>query len=90
VQVNYRDRVTDDLDQDSPVPLYEQLADLLRRAIDQGRITARLPSEPTLVQQYGISRGTAHRAVGILRAAGYVQSSPGKGTFVVPPGERTR
>lgn len=78
----------DDLDRDSPVPLYEQLADLLRRAIDEGRLTARVPSEPTLVQQYGVSRGTAGRAVQILVDAGYVMISFGKGAFVVPPDRR--
>lgn len=78
----------DDLDQDSPVPLYEQLAALLRTDIDARRITVRLPSEVALTQQYGVSRGTAHRAVMILVEAGYVRISRGKGTFVVPPAER--
>jgi DNA-binding GntR family transcriptional regulator len=81
--------VADDLDRDSPVPLYEQLATVLRAAIDSGRLTARVPSEPSLVQQYGVSRGTAGRAVQILVDAGYVMISPGKGAFVIPPGERT-
>lgn len=77
-----------DLDRDSPVPLYEQLAALLRAAIDAGRLTGRVPSEPTMVQEYGVSRGTAGRAVQILVDAGYVTISPGKGAFVVPPAER--
>jgi DNA-binding GntR family transcriptional regulator len=72
------------LDRDSPVPLYEQLAALLRSAIDAGRLTGRVPSEPSLVQQYGVSRGTAGRAVQILVDAGYVRYSPGKGAFVIP------
>jgi DNA-binding GntR family transcriptional regulator len=76
--------MADDLDHDSPVPLFEQLAALLRAGIDSGAITGRLPSELTLTQQYGISRGTAHRAVMILVDAGYVRISRGKGTFVVP------
>lgn len=79
--------VGDDLDQDSPVPLYEQLAALLRADIDTGHIAVRLPSEATLTQRYGVSRGTAHRAVMILVEAGYVRISRGKGTFVNPPGE---
>lgn len=77
-----------DLDRDSPVPLYEQLAAVLRAAIEDGSLTARVPSEPTLVQQYGVSRGTAGRAVQILVDAGYVKISPGKGAFVVPESER--
>ena len=70
------------------MPLYEQLAELLRRAIDTGQITVRLPSEATLTQRYGVSRGTAHRAVTILIDAGYVRISRGRGTFVIPHGER--
>ncbi len=80
----------DDLDPDSPVPLYSQLADLLRKQIDAGELTVRLPSEPTLVQLYGVSRGTARRAVEILVGEGYVRISRGRGTFLVPPGERPR
>ena len=78
----------DDLDRDSPVPLYEQLAALLRGQIERGELTGRVPSEPTMVQQYGVSRGTAGRAVQILVDAGYVTISPGKGAFVVPESER--
>ncbi len=74
----------DDLDHDSPVPLYEQLAALLRAGIEAGKIGPRLPSEITLTQQYGVSRGTAHRAVMILVDAGEARISRGKGTFVIP------
>jgi GntR family transcriptional regulator len=48
----------------------------------------RLPSEATLTQRYGVSRGTAHRAVMILVEAGYVRISRGKGTFIVAEAER--
>ena len=88
MQVIYRDHMADDLDHDSPVPLYEQLAAVLKAEIDAGEITARLPSELTLTQRYGISRGTAHRAIMILVDAGYVRISRGKGTFVVPLAQR--
>ena len=77
-----------DLDHDSPVPLFEQLAALLKAEIDAGRITARVPSELTLTQRYGVGRGTAHRAVTILVDAGYARISRGKGTFVVPEADR--
>jgi DNA-binding GntR family transcriptional regulator len=80
--------MSDDLDRDSPVPLYEQLAGLLRAEIDAGRIQTRLPSELTLTQRYGISRGTAHQAVTILVDAGYVRISHGKGTFILPEDQR--
>ena len=73
-----------DLDPDSPVPLYEQLAAVLRGEIESGRITSRLPSEPSLVQEYGVSRGTVRRAVALLIEAGYAKVSRGRGTFVTP------
>ena len=80
--------VGDDLDQDSPVPLYEQLAALLRADIDAARLTVRLPSEMTLTQRYGVSRGTAHRAVMTWLTPVLCRVSRGKGTFVNPPAER--
>jgi GntR family transcriptional regulator len=80
----------DDLDRDSPVPLYEQLAELLRAEIDSGQIQIRVPAEMTLTQRYDVSRGTAHRAVVILVEAGYARISRGKGTFVIPKEQRAR
>jgi len=80
--------MSDDLDYDSPVPLFQQLADLLRAQIDAGVITVRVPAELTLTQRYGVSRGTAHRAVMILVADGYARISRGKGTFVIPADQR--
>lgn len=82
--------MADDLDHDSPVPLYEQLAEVLRAEIDSGRIQTRVPAEVTLTQRYGVSRGTAHRAVMILVEAGYARISRGKGTFVIPKDQRPR
>ena len=73
----------DDLDPDALEPLYEQLAEILRREIDAGRITSRLPSEVTLTQRYGVSRGTVRKAVEILVNDGYVRVSRGRGTFIL-------
>jgi DNA-binding GntR family transcriptional regulator len=63
-----------------------QLADLLREKITSGEIGPRqpLPSNITLVQQYGVARGTAAKAVAVLVAEGLVRQVPGKGAFVVP------
>jgi DNA-binding GntR family transcriptional regulator len=77
-----------DLDRDSPVPLFEQLAALLKAEIDAGRMTVRVPSEISLTQEYGVSRDTAHRAVMILVDAGYARISRGKGTYVIPKPDR--
>jgi DNA-binding transcriptional regulator YhcF (GntR family) len=71
-----------------PVPLYKQLATLLRQDIEAGRITERLPSQPALTRRYGVGRSTVHRAVQDLTEGGYVRISRGQGTFVTPASER--
>lgn len=76
----------DDLDRDSPVPLYEQLAQRLRERIAAGNLT-RLPSWRTLEQEYGVSRPTIEDAVKILKDAGEVFVVDGKGTYVKRPPE---
>jgi DNA-binding GntR family transcriptional regulator len=70
----------------SPVPLYEQLADLLAERIERGELAAgdALPSEKTLTQEYGVARGTARRAVELLRERGLVITIQARGTFVRP------
>jgi GntR family transcriptional regulator len=71
-----------DLDPESEVPLYKQLADDLRRRIASEGLT-RLPSQRTLEQEYGVSLPTVQAAVNLLITEGLVRVSPGKGTFVV-------
>ncbi len=63
---------------------------LLRQDIDAGRITARLPSEMTLTQRYGVSRDTAHRAVMILIEAGDVRISRGRARLSSRPASVAR
>lgn len=76
------------MDEWSPVPLYRQLAELLRAAIVGGtyRPGDRLPSEPTLQQEHGLARDTVRAAVRVLRDEGLVVTLPGRGTFVKPTG----
>lgn len=68
------------------MPLYVQLAGILRRMIESGELPVRapLPSESYLQQQHGVSRGTVRAAVGILRDEGLVVTIGGRGTFVRP------
>ena len=82
----YAGRMPVDLDPDSEVPLYRQLADVLRRRIADEGLT-RLPSLVTICQQYEVSRPTAESAVKILTDEGLVRVSPGRGTFVVKRGD---
>jgi DNA-binding GntR family transcriptional regulator len=77
-----------DLDHDSPVPLWEQLAGLLRAEITSGRLTGRVPSATGLAMSYGVSRDTALRALAQLASEGLTVARRGRGTFVVPQDER--
>lgn len=73
--------------QTGPVPLYQQLADRLRRQIADGayRIGDRLPSEDALGEEFGVSRITVRAALDQLSAAGLLKRHRGKGTFVSAP-----
>ena len=75
------------VDHMNPIPLYTQLADILRGMITSGELQPRspLPSESYLQQEQGISRGTVRTAVGILREEGLVVTIAGRGTFVRVP-----
>jgi DNA-binding GntR family transcriptional regulator len=51
-------------------PVYVRLAAILRARIEAGELEANrpLPSYTTLMQDYGVARGTAAKAVGVLVA----------------------
>jgi DNA-binding GntR family transcriptional regulator len=68
---------------DSPVPLWRQAAVWLA-----GQITEpgqRLPSEATIMQELGISRGTVRQAYRWLASQGWVVIVSGKGAFAASP-----
>jgi len=50
----------------------------------------KLPSEPELAAQFGISRGILREALTIIGAKGYVRRTPGYGTFIRNLPEATR
>lgn len=68
----------------SPLPLYQQLAELLSRQIASGSLLAgaRLPSEPELARQHGIGRPTVRQATELLVQRGLVERRRGSGTYV--------
>jgi GntR family transcriptional regulator len=67
---------------DLPVPLYEQLADLLREQVKSGELTGRVPSVRTLAQEHGVSTRTAERALHVLQDEGVLVVLVGKGFYV--------
>lgn len=79
------------IDYEGDVPIYQQLARILREQIDSGKIPPRhaIPSKRTLMQEYGVAGGTVERALDELRADGYLKTVLGRGLYVIPAGERT-
>jgi len=76
------------LDRNSPIPLYHQLAEKLKRGIEDGKwaISALIPSETELCKKYGVSRGTVRQAIIELMRDGLVRRKQGRGTFVAKLG----
>ena len=68
----------------SPLPLYQQLAELLSREIASGALEpgGRLPSEPELARQHRIGRPTVRQATELLVQRGLIERRRGSGTFV--------
>lgn len=73
------------VDRDSPVPLYQQIADDLAGALSTRFAEGRLPSEAELVAAYGVSRITVRQALAHLAERGLLVRKQGKGTFVATP-----
>jgi DNA-binding GntR family transcriptional regulator len=69
--------------------LYVQVADAIETRINDGDLQPNrpVPSENQLVQEYGIARGTARKAIDLLRERGLVTTVVGRGTFVLPRGK---
>lgn len=69
-----------------PPRLYEEIARDLTEAIVHGRYAPGdfLPTEQTLVKEYGASRNLIREALKVLSARGLVEVLHGKGTRVLP------
>ena len=78
------------IDHDSDVPVYQQLAAILRAKIESGELAARrpIPSIRTLQQTYGVADGTIQKAIQLLRDEGLVRTVVGRGVYVTPPEDR--
>ncbi|MFI4927430.1 MAG: GntR family transcriptional regulator, partial [Burkholderiales bacterium] len=68
-------------------PLYRQLAEHIQAQVAAGKLVAgqRLPSEPELMEAYGVSRITVRQAIALLVRSGQLVTQRGKGTFVTAP-----
>jgi len=75
------------LDRTSPIPLYFQIAENLKEAIQAGTIAPgeRLDNELELAEQLGVSRPTVRQAIQRLVQQGLVVRRRGLGTVVVAP-----
>jgi len=67
-------------------PLFQQVKTHILQRIEHGEWPpeSRIPSEKQIVEQFGISRSTVHRALRELTAEGYLVRVQGVGTFVAP------
>lgn len=73
-----------DPEANGPGYLYVALADHIEARVTAGELPrgGRLPGERELADEYGVSLGTARRAMSELRERGVVTTLPGKGTFI--------
>jgi len=72
------------LDSSSPIPLYQQLQEILRLEISSKtrKAESKLPSEHELCRQFGITRPTVRQALEGLVREGLVRKHRGRGAFV--------
>ena len=77
------------IDHEGMTPLYVQVADDIAARIQRGELQPNrpIPSENTMTQEYGVARGTARKAITLLRERGLVVTVSGRGTFVIPSAE---
>lgn len=74
------------IDYEGAVPVYRQVAAVLRGRIEDGTYLPgrRLPSVTGLVQEFGVAQLTARKALRVLVDEGLATMTPGMGTYVVP------
>ncbi len=72
------------LDRHSPIPLYQQLSDLLARAIRAGQLKQgeQLPSENELIERFSVSRFVVRQTFNNLGRQGLIYTERGRGSFV--------
>lgn len=77
----------EDIDPESPTPVYRQVAEILADRIARGRLKpGPMPSELHLQQEFGVARDTVRKALAVLREQGLIVTVQGRGSFVKRPG----
>ncbi|MGQ9621842.1 MAG: GntR family transcriptional regulator [Candidatus Caldatribacteriaceae bacterium] len=78
--------------EESGVPLYQQLKNILKGQILSGVLKPgdKIPPETDLCTKYGVSRITVRQAIHSLVEEGFLYRKQGKGTFVTSPKLRRR
>jgi len=73
------------IDVESDIPVYRQIADGVRAAALDGRLEVghRLPPTRDLARQLGVNRNTVVAAYEALSSEGWIRSHTGRGTFLV-------
>jgi len=75
-----RQRAVSLVDRRSPLPLWAQITDDLRRRVARGEFDRQFPTDAQLSSDYGVSRQTAREAVRRLQQDGVVVRTRGRGT----------
>jgi len=78
------------IDPKSPIPIFRQIADQLRQAIDAGvhKPGEMLPSQRVLAVEIKVNPNTIQRAYEALEREGIVETRRGVGVFVVQSNRR--
>lgn len=78
-----------DLDPASPVPIYQQVVDGIRRLVAVGALRSgdQVPTVRDLAAQLRVNRNTVARAIQDLEAQGVVRTRVGQGTFIAAAAE---
>jgi GntR family transcriptional regulator len=63
---------------------YVQVADDIERRITEGEISAKLPSERSFAEEYGVAYTTVRHAMAVLREREVIITVHGRGTYVKP------
>ena len=67
-----------------PEYAYVQVAADVQRRITTGEISAKLPSERSFAEEYGVAYTTVRHAMAVLRDREVIVTVHGRGTFVKP------